>query len=166
MAMNDETDLIAEAEAVLGSDDPVLSAGIFGLKDDYVEAGAAMVAGGAVGDVVGDSTTSALGSVAALHMSREVRASEQGVTVRMLVAVTATRIHVLDWKTGSGPTGELRSFDRATTAVQITKFGLSRHLALHDTATGQDLTLTGSTAFYINESKGDKLVLHLLSEPG
>ncbi len=164
--MNDEADLIAKAQGVLGADEPVLAAGIFGLEDDYVEAGAAMVAGGAVGSVVDDSTASALGAVAALHMSRDVRAAEQGVTVRMLLAVTATRIHVLDWKTGSGPTGELRSFDRATTAVQISKFGLSRHLALHDTSTGHDLTLTGSTAFYVNEAKGDKLVLHLLSEPG
>lgn len=160
--MNNEADLIAKAAAVIGPDEPILAAGIFGLKDDYLQTGAAAVAGGEVGALVGDSTTSALASVAALHMARDAKAAEDGVTVRMLLAVTATRIHVLDWETGSGPTGELRSFGRATTAVQITKFGLSRHLALHDTATGQDLTLTGTIAFYVSESKGDKTVLELL----
>ena len=76
--MNDESDLIAKAQGVLGADEPVIAAGIFGLKDDYVEAGAAMVAGGAVGSVVDDSTTSALGSVAALHMSRDAGRPSRG----------------------------------------------------------------------------------------
>ena len=80
----------------------------------------------------------------------------------MLVAVTPTTIHVLDRST-TGSTGkELRSFNRATTAVQITKFGLSRHLNLAD---GDDhIGLSGSTAPFSPEAGGDKLVLNLLSE--
>jgi len=40
---------------------------------------------------------------------------------------------------------------------------VSRHLALHDRATVKNLTLIGVTAFFVNESKGDEMVM--LSDP-
>ena len=83
----------------------------------------------------------------------------------MLVAVTASAIHVLDRTELGTTTRELMRFDRATTAVQVTKFGLSRHLNLADGSAGTSVGLTGSAAFFSPEAAGDKLVLHLLSAP-
>ena len=80
----------------------------------------------------------------------------------MLVAVTRTHIHVLDWITGSGPTQLLRSFDRSDTAVEIKKFGLSRHIHLQNRVSGDALGLTGSTSPISAEAKGDKAVLAAL----
>jgi hypothetical protein len=158
--MNDPKDLIGKAADLLGSEEGIIAAGIFGLKDNYVGAGMGMAGGGTLGEVVLDNP---LGGAAGLHASRSARAASKGVTVRMLVAVTAERIRVLDWVTGSGPTKELLCFDRSCTDVKITKFGLSRHVALSDAGSGHSLVLTGSTAPFASESKGDKAVLGALS---
>ena len=162
--MNDPKDLIGKAADLLGSEEGIIAAGIFGLKDNYVAAGMGMAAGGTLGEAVLDNPLSgALGGAAGLHASRSTRAASKGVTVRMLVAVTAERIRVLDWATGSGPTKELLCFDRSCTDVKITKFGLSRHVELSDGAAGHSLVLTGSTAPFASESKGDRAVLEALS---
>ena len=98
-----------------------------------------------------------------MHATRSAIAASEGLTVRMLVAVTPERIRVLDWQTGSGPTRELLCFDRSSTDVKITKFGLSRHVELHDAASGRSLVLTGSTAPFASESKGDRAVMKELA---
>lgn len=158
-------DLSQSAEAIIGDDEPILAAGIFGLEDSKAAVAVASAPGTAVGEVIFDSALAAGFDAAATgHTSRELVAGSDGVTVRMLVTVTARRIHVLDWISGSGPTRELMSFDRATTEVQISKLGLSRHLNLSDSATGASLALTGSTAFFSVVAKGDKSVLRLLTE--
>jgi hypothetical protein len=91
-------------------------------------------------------------------------AASNGVTVRMLVAVTPSRIHLLDWNAGSGPTRELVSFDRSSTNVRVAKFGLSRRVNLEDTRTERSIGLTGTTAFFASEAKGDRAVLRTLAE--
>jgi len=169
--MNSETELIEKAEQILGpntsTSDPVLAAGIFGLQTDYAAIAVAGVAGGVLTGAVTDNPLAmGAGVGVANHVARTAVAEGKGVTVRMLVAVTLESIHILDWVTGSGPTKELLSFERANTEVQITKFGLSRHLNFRDSAAGTSLGLTGSTAPFSAESKGDKLVLHLLADPG
>jgi hypothetical protein len=162
--VNHPNDLISKASAVVGNDQQVIAAGIFGLKDDYVAVGLGTVAGAGVGDVLLDSSLAgAVGGAAGMHATRSALAASRGLTVRMLVAVTPERIRVLDWQTGAGPTKELVSFDRSSTDVKISKFGLSRHLDLHDAASGKSLTLSGSTAPFASESKGDKAVLKELS---
>ncbi len=161
--MNDPVELIAKATAILGADQPVLAAGIFGLKDDYVAVGLGTAAGASLADVVLDNPiASGVGGAAGMHATRSAIAASQGLTVRMLVAITAEQIRVLDWATGSGPTKELLAFDRSSTDVKVTKFGLSRHVALHDSTTGQAVCLSGSTAPFASESKGDKAVLEVL----
>ena len=158
--MNDPEALRAKASAILGVPEPIVAAGIFGLQDSYL----AVTAGGVAGSsVLGGVANDVLGNVAGMHAARALRADAQGVTVRMLVAVTPTHIHVLDWITGSGPTQLLRSFDRATTSVEIKKFGLSRRLHVHDTVSGDSLALTGSTSAISAEAKGDKAVLAALA---
>lgn len=164
--MNEPGELVSKATAILGRDQQVLAAGIFGLKDNYAAVGMGTATGAVVGDAVLDSPLAgAVGGAAAMHATRSAVAASKGLTVRMLVAVTAEHIRVLDWVTGSGPTKELLSFDRSTTDVKITKFGLSRHVVLHDSATGQSVALSGSTAPFASESKGDKAVLRLLEAP-
>ncbi len=98
-----------------------------------------------------------------MHVARELNAENHGVTVRMLLAVTPTQLHILDWQTGSGPTRLLRTFPRATTSVEVKKFGLSRRLHLTDRNSGESLALTGSASALNAEAKGDKAVLKALA---
>ena len=162
--MNDPNDLIGKVSAIVGNDQRIIAAGIFGLKDDYVAVGLGTAAGASVTDALLDSPLAgAVGGAAGMHAARSALAASQGLTVRMLVAVTPERIRVLDWETGSGPTKELVSFNRSSTEVKISKFGLSRHVELRDSACGTSLTLSGSTAPFASESKGDKAVLKELS---
>jgi hypothetical protein len=162
----DEQELKQEAAQIIGTGEEILAAGIFGLQDDYAKIAIAGVATGTAAAAL-DVGPLAEGAVAGatIHAARSVAAADKGVTVRMLVAVTPTVIHVLDRTELGTTTRELMRFDRATTAVQVTKFGLSRHLNLADDAADQRLGLTGSAAFFSPEAAGDKLVLHLLAEP-
>ncbi len=162
--MNNPEELIVKAGAVLGSKVKVLAAGIFGLKDNYVAVGLGTAAGAGVGEAVLDNPlATGVAGATAMHATRSAIAASHGLTVRMLVAITDERIQVMDWATGSGPTKELLAFDRSSTDVKITKFGLSRHVELRDSATGQTLALSGTTAPFASESKGDKAVLKALS---
>ncbi len=161
----DEQALISDAVNVIGGGEEILAAAIFGLQDDYVKLAVAGVATGAATTAL-DVTDPLAGGVAfgvATHEARRLNAEGQGLTVRMLVAVTAKAIHILDRTELGKTTCELLRFDRATTAVQITKFGLSRQLNLADGSAGTSIGLTGSTAIFSPEAAGDKLVLHLLS---
>ena len=163
----DEQELKQEAAQIIGTGEEILAAGIFGLQDDYAKIAVAGVATGGAAAALDIDGPMAQGAMAAgtIHEARRASAEKSGVTVRMLVAITPTTIHVLDRTELGKTTRELMCFDRATTAVQITKFGLSRHLNLADDALDRRIGLTGSTAFFSPEAKGDKLVLHLLAEP-
>jgi hypothetical protein len=163
----DEKALIGEAGAVIGGDEEILAAGIFGLQDDYAKIAVAGVATGAAAaalDVSGPLAQGALAG-ATIHETRRLNAESDGLTRRMLVAVTGSAIHILDRTETGATTRELLRFDRATTAVQVTKFGLSRHLNLADERAGTSVGLTGSAAVFSPEAAGDKLVLHALSAP-
>ena len=160
--MSSTEELTAAAHDFLGED--VLGAGIFGLQDDFA---AIAVAGAATGLAVGAATSNdpvagALAAGITVHATRDAVAKSKGLAVRMLVAVTPQRIHILDYPDSGHPSVEYMAFDRATAVIQITKFGLSRHLNLAEPATGQQIGLTGSTAFFSSVAGGDKLVLHLL----
>ena len=153
--MNDPQTLRAKAASVLGATEPLEAVGIFGLQSNYL----ALTAGGVVGSTVGGE----LGNLAGMHAARELDAASKGVSVRMLVAVTATHIQVLDWVTGSGPTRLMCSFNRVDTSVEIKKFGLSRRLNLHDRQSGESIGLTGSTSPMSAYAKADKAVLAALA---
>lgn len=156
-------DLLAAAGEILGSSEEILAVGTFELQDDQ---GALMVSdvatAGATG-VPGIVPRLARGAQGTASLERKAVAGTQGSAMRMLVAVTASRIHVLGWDGAGHAAHELMGFPRATTAVQITKFGVSRHVNLADTRSDQRLGLTGSTAPFSREASGDKLVVHLLS---
>jgi hypothetical protein len=164
--MNSSTELISKSRTILGDGTEIVAAGIFGLQDDPLAVSTSGVAGAGLGDLVTDNPIMAAASGAgAMHAARATGAGSQGLTVRMLVALSDTRIHILDWLTGAGPTQELASFERTRTEVRVKKFGLSRRLTLRDTVSGRSLALTGTTAFFASESKGDKSVLRLLEPP-
>jgi hypothetical protein len=126
---------------------------------------AGVLGGGVVDAISADPVLDGIVGGEAIHAARTSMAASQGLTVRMLVALSEAQIHVLDWRTGSGPTKVLLSFERTRTEVRIKKYGLSRHLTFRDTASGRALALTGTTAFFSAESKGDKSVIHLLEPP-
>jgi hypothetical protein len=109
----------------------------------------------------------AQGAVAGVtvHETRRLGAESRGPTTRMLVAVTPTAVHILDRTELGVTTRELLRFARATTAVQVTRSGLSRHLNLADESAGTSIGLTGSAVFYVPETAGDKPVLHALAVP-
>jgi hypothetical protein len=164
--MNSSTELISKSRTILGDDSEIVAAGIFGLQDDPLTVSAAGVVGSGVGDLITNNPVmAAAGGAGAMHAARAGVAASQGLTVRMLVALSDTRIHILDWLTGAGPTRELFSFELTRTEVRVKKFGLSRRLTLRDTVSGRSLALTGTTAFFASESKGDKSVLRLLEPP-
>lgn len=160
--MSDPARLQAEAAAFLQQ--PVLAAGVFGLQDDYV----AVTLGGAGASAALGTVTDpgpladAAAAAAGIHVAREANAASQGLAVRMLVAVTDSSIHLLQFGNGT-VTGELLPFDRQTAHVEVSRFGASRRVRLEDPATGTHVEITGSTGFLSSESAADKLVLALLA---
>lgn len=162
--MSHPEQLIAAAQQYLGDAQTVLGAGVFGLQDDYA---AITVAGAATGLALdamdsNDPVASALTAGLTVHATRDAVARSKGLSVRMLVAVTDEQIHIMDYPESGHPSVEYMVFERNTAVVQITKFGASRHLNLAEPSTGQQLGLTGSTAFFSSVAAGDKMVLHLL----
>ncbi len=156
--------LIAEATHVIGPDANVLAAGIFGLQNLLIP----QIAGQMAGDMAtstaglgvgGELAGTMLGGLAA----KKAAAEAQGVTVQLVLAVTDHHFVVLNRDTGGRLPDVVASFDRQTAQVQISKFGLSRIVTLTDPASGESLTLHGSTGPFSAFSKGDAVVLHLLA---
>lgn len=164
--MPHESELIEKAQTALGQAHDVLAAGVFGLQDNYAAIAVGGLASSAVADALpGGTTTDAIAAAAGVHVTRQVMAERQGLTVRMLVAVTDDSIHLFALgETGSEPKHELMCLGRATTTCEESKFGASRHLKLSDSATGQEIGLTGSTGFLSSYAEGDKAVLTALRQ--
>ncbi|MBM3668321.1 MAG: hypothetical protein FJW90_12805 [Actinobacteria bacterium] len=152
-------DLTAAAQDLIGPDE-IRAAGVFGLQDDYVAVTAGGVAAGAaMPDSLGPGGAGVAAAVG-VEAGRQANAAAKGVTERMLVAVTDGAIHILAMTLVGGiPQRELMSFDRDRTQVEVKKFGLSRHLSLEDPNSGRSLALTGSTAPFSPEAKGDKAAI-------
>ncbi|MCD9624509.1 hypothetical protein [Rhabdothermincola salaria] len=167
MSRGDEAALAAEATRVLTAarpgDDEVLAAGVFGLQDLMW----AQVGGGTVGalggDLVAGTAGMAVGAALGGYAAKLAACKAEGITLQLLVAVTPSTIHVLN----RDPDGELEpvvaSFPRSSTEVQITKFGLSRLVRLHDRDSDVAMTLHGTAAPFLAQSKPDAVVLHLLA---
>ena len=169
--MPNESELIAQAQTALGdtgsgSGETVIAAGVFGLQDNYAALAVGGLASGAVADALpGGAATDAVTAAAGVHVTRQVMAEQQGVTVRMLVAVSAESIHLFALgATGSEPKHELMRFARATTTCEESTFGASRHLLLRESGSGQEIGLTGSAAFFSAYAAGDKAVLNALKD--
>ena len=133
-----EHEMSADAEAVLRDGDPVLAAGAFGLQ-------------GFMKQTVG-------GPPSAARDAAELRP----LTTRLIVAVTATKVHVLNWDEGDNDHRLVASFDRATTTASIKHFGFGRVLRLEDAATGAEMNLRASTGPMFPSSGPDADVIAAL----
>jgi len=175
--MHKPADLIAAAGAVIsatattasdriGMSETVLAAGVFGhaLPSNAELATAAAAASSLPhgGDSVVGGVIGAIENVTAMNAVQAMDAQRDGLAVRMLVAVTDSRIYLLDWTPGSGPKLILKTMDRTTTDVTVQHFGLSRRIELLDHGTGVDAHIVGTTAMFSAEAPGDKAVLSLL----
>jgi hypothetical protein len=162
MSRYDEDQLIKEAEGILG-DEKVLAAGYFALQDLIVAQIAGGTAGALGGSILDSTAGSALGAGFGGFAAKKAAAESKGVTIQMIVAVTADHIHVLNRDTDGRLTDHVARFDRGTCQVGVTKFGLSRHLTLTDPESGARLELTGGVSPIAVTAKGDKTVLKLLA---
>jgi hypothetical protein len=157
--------LISKAHVVLGDETTITAAGVLGLQDNYKALFASGLAAGAVvGDVPGGALTSGVVGAASTHMARDINAEAQGVTTRMLVALTPETIHLLALPAvGSTPERELLRLSRDTTTCSVKKIGLSRRIYLTDSATGTEIGLSGSMAPFSAYAAGTKSVLSELA---
>ena len=125
-----EAELIESAQAVLG-DEPIVAAGVFGLQH-LVCAGSGHGAEGIGDDWLAGSEIGA--------------PFAESPDVELIVAVTDERIHVI--RRGHEPEPEriVGTFPRATTEVEIARFGLSRMIKLEDPTSGVHIELHASVS--------------------
>ena len=164
--MVSEADLVQKAQSAIGPEETVLAAGVFGLQDNYAAIALGGVVSGAVAsELPGGAMGDAVAGAAGIHMTRQVVAANKGVTVRMLVAVTDTYIHLFALgNLGSDPERELMRFTRASYQSAMSRSSArSRQLKLKDEAANQEIGLTGSAAFFSAYTEGDKAVLTTLN---
>ncbi|WP_133916237.1 hypothetical protein [Streptomyces sp. NBC_00582] len=156
--------LAERSQRVLKLEEPIEAVGIFGLQDDYLGLAVGGVASGTVASILdADALTDGVLAAIGIRAARRVNANSQGVTVRMVVVVTATSIHLLalsGW--GYEPERELLRMNRATTTSQVKWWGLSRRLKLRD-ADGQKIELTSSISYLSFYRKGAKAILAALA---
>ncbi len=140
-----EAELIENAQPVLG-DEPIVAAGVFGLQH---LAGTASARADDVGDewLVDDADPAGGGAAP---------------DVELIVAVTDERIHVIRWGHASEPKRIVGTFPRATTEVEIARFGLSRMIKLEDPSSGAHIELHASVSPAARRGGPDQHVLEEL----
>lgn len=161
MSGTSEAELIAEAQAILGTNEEVLGAGYFGLSNLFVASVVGGTAGGLVGSEVGADATG-FAAAAGSRLAIEASAAGQGVTVQLIVAVTADTIHVLNRDTGGRLATEVISFARDAVDIHVSRLGLSRILKLTDQASHDSIELHGTVLWISPLAQGDKIIFDLL----
>ncbi len=161
-----EAELIAQAATVVG-DEVVLAAGAFwpnGVTRETMEAGT--VGGHRLGAVFGPNLGVTMALAGAFTGRAEQDPTRYDMAKPLIVAVTATRIHLIEPAADGAPTRTFKTFARATTSVQIKHRGMSRIVVLDDNATDQHFRLHASTAPYMKRSGPEKAVLAALAATG
>lgn len=158
--MVDFDELTRKTQRWLGVNQPIV-VGVLGLRSDLVGAiTAAIVSETIADDLGGGFLTEAIFGIGGLRAARQVNARSQGVSVRMVVAVTPTVIHLLSLpSTGTHIEKEVMRFHRPTTTVEIKKYGLSRRIHLTDTDNGQKIRLVGGVAPWSRYGPGTKAIV-------
>lgn len=164
MGKYSEDNLVAEATQILGGDEQVLAAGVFGRSELLPATMAGTAAGGIAGSFVNEGVGNVAGAVLGGIAAKHAYAESKGETLQLLVAVTPDHIHVLNRESGGRGDGDVASFDRATCRIEVKKFGLSRTIDIEDPASGESISLTGAAMGISPLAKGDKLVLQLLDD--
>jgi hypothetical protein len=158
--MFDFGELTVKTQRILGTDQPLIVS-ILGLQADLVGDLTALIVAGTIGDDLGaGSLTEGILGAAGMRTAREVNARSQGVSARMVVAVTPTAIHLLSLPaTGAHPGQEVLRFYRATTTVKIKRKGFARRINLTDADNGQKIRLTGGIAPWSRYAVGTKAII-------
>ena len=156
-----ETELANHAATALDDADTIVAAGAFwpnGATAETMEHGT--VGGHKLGAVFGPNVGVML-ALAETASGRGAPPEKYEMAKPLLVAVTPTRIHVIEPACGETP-AEPRvflTFDRATTAVGVKRWGLNRIVELDDDAADRHFRLLASIAPYIKRSVPEKAVL-------
>jgi hypothetical protein len=159
MGRNSEDALLAEASNAIGGGPEIIAAGVFTLEDMIGVAAVGASIGGFVG---GELTSGLLGSAAGsglgMAAAKKEYAESHGMTVELIVAVTADTIYVINRDTGGRLPGVVMTFDRVTCEITIKNLGPSRFFHLVDPTRGHEIKLGGTRI-----SKPDRLVMELLT---
>ena len=157
--MANAQELIDHARSVTPAGEDVLAAGVFAVQDDHLANALGALGGSAVADDLFDNAAAeGVGAAAGVHAAREAHAAKQGVSLRMLLAVTPEHIRLYRLgATGEAPGEELISFTRANCEVHLDKFGASEHLDLSEG--DKELKLTGGIGFLSAYKDGNKKVI-------
>jgi hypothetical protein len=154
-----ESEILEKVQAVIGTEETVQAAGAFELADDYKKIAAGGLATGLL--LPSNPATDGVAAAGVLEAERYENAASQGVSQRMMVAVTDKSIYVYELPNmrGNDPGKQLFHFDRETAHVEVKKFGLARHVNISQ-GDGQDqLKLTGSSVVVNPDHNGDRAVL-------
>jgi hypothetical protein len=158
-------ELIQNAQAMVRLDEIVIAAGVFGLQDNYLALTLGSLAGGtAATEVGGGALASGAAAAVGIHVARDAAAESKGLSTRLLVAITEASIVLLALPAaGNQPDRVLLRLDRAATTSVTKKFGASRRTTLTNGASGQEIGLTSSAAFFSPYAAGAKAVLAVLA---
>jgi len=161
--MSSAQQLIDQARSVTPAGEDVLAAGVFAIQDDFVANAIGSIGGSAIADeLIDDSFAEGVGATAGIRAAREAHAAGEGVSLRMLVAVTDSHIRIFRLSAvGETPGEELMNFDRATCSVDVSKFGASEHIDLRDG--DKEMKLTGGVGFLSAYRDGNKKVASALA---
>jgi hypothetical protein len=162
--MFDFSELTRRTQQIIGTDQPIVVS-VLGLQTDFVGDVTALIVAGTIGDDLGAGPlTEGILGAGGMRAAREVNARSQGVSARMVVAVTPTVIHLLSLPaTGAHPGKEVLRFYRATTTVKVKRHGLARRITLTDSDNGQKIRLTGGIAPWSRYAAGTKAIISELT---
>lgn len=153
--VGNEPELIVNAQAVLGPEEPVLHAGVFEPQDSMNRTLNGQANGALVGGVAG--------AVVGGLLAHKAATAKEHVTSKVIVAVTDAHIHIVNWGDTPDPGRVAQTFDRSNTKVSIKHLGFARRLKLTDNETGTHLLLQGSAGRMISQSGPDQSVLDALA---
>ena len=156
--MSSAQQLIDQARSVTPAGEDVLAAGVFAIQDDHAANAVGAIGGSAIADGLIDSPLAeGAGAAAGIRAAREAHAADEGVSLRMLVAITDSHIRLFRLGAiGGTPGEELMNFNRSTCSVDVRKFGASEHIDLRDGA--REMKLTGGIGFLSAYKDGNKKV--------
>ncbi len=156
-----EAELATHAKRAITDEEPIVAAGAFwpnGATRETMEHGT--VGGHKLGAVFGPNVGVVL-ALAETASGRGAPPEKYEMAKPMLVAVTPTRIHIIEPACGDAP-AEPRtvvSFDRATTIVHLKRWGLTRIVELDDDTADRHFRLHASVAPYMTRAVPEKAVL-------
>lgn len=157
-----EEELIANAKEALGDDAEILAAGVFGCQDLMKASVGGGILGAFAGQDLGGAVGAGLGAALGGIAARKGVAESRGETLKLVVAVTPSQIHIMNWGDGSAEERHDIVFERSSVDIKIKKMGLSRIIELHDPETDAFFRLHGTTGLG-SQAGPDKHVMEVLA---